>query len=170
MKTTLAVVVAIVAIIALLYVATVPNSAPAPEMTEAEKAQIEAEVAALDQAVGSAVAGWDLDAFLSYFSADLTWTLSGDAHHGLQSWTDQVTPNFSSTEPLDRCEFINRRIQVLTQEVAISTSVVNCYAPSAEGPPVLVIDHTWTAVWAEADSQWKIVNVSETYQPSEIEG
>ncbi|MFG1691293.1 YybH family protein [Gemmatimonadota bacterium] len=154
---------------AILLLVSACQASPPAEMTEAEKAQIEAEVASLDQAMGSAVAAWDLDAFLGSFSENLSWTLYGEAHHSLESWTEQVTPFFSSNEPLDRCEFINPRVQVLTREVAISTSVVNCFAPSPEGP-VLVIDHTWTAVWAKEDSQWKIVNVSETYRPSEVEG
>jgi uncharacterized protein (TIGR02246 family) len=138
-------------------------------MTEAEIAQIEADVVALDQAMGSTVAAWDLEAFLGFFSENFSWTLNGEAHHSLESWIEQVTPFFSSDESLDGCEFVNRRVQVLTHEVAISTSVVNCVAPSPEGA-VLVIDHTWTAVWAKEESQWKIVNVSETYRPTEAEG
>ena len=43
----------------------------------------------------------------------------------------------------------------------VSTSVVNCFAPSPDGP-LLVIDHTVTAVWGKKDGEWKVVNLSET--------
>ena len=52
--------------------------------------------------------------------------------------------------------------QVLTPDIVISTSMVECVGPSADGSPV-VIDHTWTAVWVKGDGEWKIVNFSETY-------
>ncbi len=143
--------------------------APPPEMTEADVSQIESEMTTLDQAVVEAVKVSDLDAFLGFFSDDLTWALFGEVHHGLDSWAQQVTPFFLQGERLDRCDYLNRRVQVLARDVAISTWVSICFAPSPEGP-VLVDDHTWTAVWAKKDGQWKIVNVSETYKPPETEG
>lgn len=144
--------------------------APPDEMTEAEIAQIEGEFNALDDALNSAVVNWDLDTLLGLFSADMSWALFGEVHHGLDSWIEHVTPAFSQgAGPLDRCEIINPRRQILARDVVISTAVVNCFAPSPDGP-VLVIDHTWTAVWANENGEWKIVNVSETYRPSEPEG
>jgi len=72
MKATIAVIAAILAVIALLYVATAPTAPP--EMTEAEIAQIEAEVeqAIADQWAGfrEAVLAEDYHGWASYWTAD----------------------------------------------------------------------------------------------------
>lgn len=136
------------------------------ELTEEQKAEIEAEVRALDDEGLATVVAWGLEPFLSFFSDDLIYALFGEVHHGLSAWRDQVTPFFEQAPSIENCERDGPYYQVLSSEIVVSTSVGKCVGPAADGSPV-VIDHTWTVVWAKRDDQWKIVNMSETYPTPE---
>ena len=136
------------------------------ELTDAEKAAIEDEISALENDLTASVVGWDLDTFLSFFSDDLSWALFGSVYHSRSSWVDHVTPSFTEAASLETCDINDLRYQVLTADVVISTCVVKCFGPATAGSPV-VIDHTWTTVWAKRDGLWKIENLSETFRTAE---
>ena len=135
-------------------------------LNEEEKAEVEAEVKALDDDLMATVVAWDLDPFLSFFGDDVTYALFGEVQRGLSIWRDQVTPFFEQAPSIEKCDMNNLHYQVLSSEIVISSSAVECVGPVADGGPV-VIDHTWTAVWVKRNDEWKIVNMSETYPTAE---
>ena len=143
------------------------------ELTEEQKAAIEQEVRDLDDDLIAFAGNAETEGFLSLFeqSEDLTFAMYGAVHNSWSTWDGIVKRGFAriAEAEVERCEWSNRHYQVLAPTVAVFTAVVRCFGPTAAGSPTLV-DHTWSAVWAYPEGQWRIVNFAETYRRTEPEG
>jgi len=155
MKTTAAVVVAIIAVLALLYVATAP-AAP-PEMTEAEIAQIEAEVTATTDALAASWNAYDVEAFMSIFHPEkvsFAWGARVWKDHGALG--DEWRTVWETGDSL-RVTWTDRTVTVLTDGVAAfqgSTDLTIYY----DDGRILNYPGTahWTGLFEPSTEGWKM--------------
>lgn len=157
MKATAAVGAAIFAVIALLYVATVPNVAPA-EMTEAEIARIVAEVrAAATEQHDTWISQEDLTAHVSSHSA---W--AGNPWGGTRT-LDQMRErqrNMWARWDYDQTSAPAWEVRVIGPDVAAVKGSLELTRTDTTG---LVQTYTadWAHVWIIEDGVWKILVAKE---------
>lgn len=119
MKTTVAVIAAVVAVIALLYVATVPNGAPPAEMTSEEISQIEAEVMSWpDQWIESS-RNLDADGVVALFDPEeARYVVNATFHSGLDECRNAIEVLYSGWESWDP-SWSGTSVEVLGPGVAL---------------------------------------------------
>ena len=99
------------------------------DLTEEQRADIEAEVTALESDWVASTEAWDLDRYLTFYSDDLVFAWFGEVHRGRLRWRDVVAPSFESEPIATKCDLKDLHYQVLTAGVVVSSHVVSCVGP-----------------------------------------
>ena len=156
MKATAAVIAAIVAVIALLYVATPPNAPPV--MTDSEVAQIQSEVDSLTNEWWKAWETFDWDRGLSFVAdaPETTWT---GAVHTVYSVAEmrEVWPAAMAGLGRQDLEFTNSKTIVLTPEIVWTLREGNYLLVDTAGTEVATGQFNETAVWVKRNGEWKVL-------------
>jgi hypothetical protein len=157
MKTTAAVVAAILAVIALLYVATVPN-APSGDLTEAEISQIQAEIDSLTNEWWDAWQVFDWERGFSFIAdaPETTWTGAGPTVYSVAEMRELWPPSMEGFQRQD-LEFTNARTVVLDRDIVWTLREGSYVLIDTSGAEVAQGTHNETAVWVKRNGEWKVL-------------
>jgi hypothetical protein len=156
MKATAAVLAAIVALIALLYVATRPT--PLPEMTDAEIAQITVEIDALTDEWWEAWKTFDWERGLSFIedAPETTWTGAVQTLYSVAEMRE-VWPSAMAEFGRQDLEFTNARTVVLARDIVWTLREGNYVLFDTAGVEVQAGQFNETAVWVKRNGEWKLL-------------
>ena len=156
-------------VLAVLTLAFLTACQPATtELTDEQKAGIAQDLTQAFDAYATAVRQLDQDAVLGFFQQSDDFAL---AEYGeiTRSWTAlaeglrQSWPMYASVESF---AWGDLHIQVLTSQIAVVTTTFDFAASDTAGAPIAV-NGTFSSVWLQADGEWKIVNLAETFPAPE---
>lgn len=168
MKATAVIIGAIVAVVALLYVARAP-SAP-PEMTEAETVAIEEAVLAQANALIETQNAFDADGFLALFSTeDLDWVNQSTRYASYESFSEMIGDFFVGLDAFDS-GWKNISVRVLSREAALYQG--EWWGEQTRGDVVSRYESVyWTALHElQDDGTWKITRVHQSWAEAVTEG
>jgi hypothetical protein len=156
MKKTAAVIAAIVAVLALLFIAT-EQTAP-PEMSEAEIAQIAAEVDSLTNEWWEAWETFDWDRGLAFIedAPETTWTGAGQTVYSVGEMREVWPPAMAGLGRQDLA-FTNSRTIVLTPEIVWTLREGDYVLFDTAGAEVATGQFNETAVWVKRGGEWKVL-------------
>lgn len=138
------------------------------ELTEEQKAAIAEELTQAFDDYAVAVRQLDQESALGFFqqSEDIAFAEFGAITLSWSALAEMVREGWPMYASVESFEWGNLHIQVLAPTVAAVTTTFDFAATDTAGAPI-AISGTFTAVWAEGDGEWKIVNVAETFPQPE---
>ena len=140
------------------FFASSESSSPA-EMTEAEIAQIEAEVnQVLDEAWAVWSAGEDFDRFMTFFSDDpeVLWISDAVPHFGRDQIDSDFRPVMESFQRQDNTP-VEWRTIVIAPDVVYTVRINDCFQIDLEGNRGPTVRYAETIVWVKRDGEWKVL-------------
>lgn len=168
MRATAAVIAAIVAVFALLYVAAAPD-APA-EMTSDEIAAVEEAVLAQANALIETQNAFDVDGFLAQFSTrDLDWINQSTHLAGYEALARMIEDFYEGLDAFDSgWKYVS--VLVLSSEAALCRG--EWWGEQTRGEVVSRYESVyWTALHElQADGSWKITRVHQSWADPVSEG
>jgi ketosteroid isomerase-like protein len=155
MKKTVAVIAAIVGVLALLFIAT-EQTAP-PEMTEAERAQIESEVAAVADQLMTALSNLDTSVSEALYDPATMHGNDGTAYFATyDEWVAHNEDLFGRFEELD-AGWTNTRVDVLAPDVALFVGQNSVDATQVSGARTNIQGYI-TLVLKKTEGDWRIIH------------
>jgi hypothetical protein len=134
------------------------------ELTEERRAAIVEELTQAFDAYADVVRQLDHDALMVRFTPQtdhVAW-----AHQGAvtRSWTDiaeVVGQNWAMFASVESFAWGDLHVQALASNIAVVATTFDFAASDTTGAPV-ALNGTFSTVWLQTDSEWKIVNSAET--------
>jgi hypothetical protein len=138
------------------------------ELTEEQKAEIAQELTRLYDESVPIFNQLDQEGWLAYFrnSEALTIAVHGGFYSSYSALVDTVRAHWGAPLASGEIDWGDLHIQVLAPNVAVVTSVFD-YTTIDTAGVATPYSGTFTAVWAEQDGNWKIVNMAETFPAPE---
>jgi uncharacterized protein (TIGR02246 family) len=135
----------------------------AADLTEQRKAEIAAEVNALNAEYWEAWRAADWDRGMAYYvdSPDFVWAAGGVVHFGLNV-LEEARPGFANVAS-QMFAFRDSRIIVMAPDAASVTATGTWAQTDSAGVTGPARDFAWTAVWVLRDGGWKIQLVHMSY-------
>lgn len=176
MKTILAVIAAIVAVIALLYVATVPNASP-PEMTQAEREAIAEELHQLNLQLNQLGEANDVEGMMEHWVADPSAYFVGEPASFLQSirllnTKDDIRAFFTpmtQTRASTNFTVLSDHVAVLSPTLAVQVLEQKYSITDTLGNTGPEFPETATTVWVKEDGAWKMLHFHQSWSNTPIE-
>jgi hypothetical protein len=151
-----------VAALAILFL--VPScQAPPPEMTDAEKAQIEAELMEVTDALTEAWNAWDIDASMSFLHPERTsfaWAGTVYDFDGLRERYSEVWAGADRQETA----WTTRKVEVLSEDAVFFQGSFELRIFYSDGREVLYPGTChWTGLYEPYNGEWKMTYGSYAY-------
>jgi hypothetical protein len=153
--------------LAVLAVACQP---PSPELTQEDRAAIAETLVQRFADYGATVMRLDHEGIMAFFenSDELTFAEFGEVRRSWSTLSAMVAESWPQYASVDRIEWGEIFVQVLAPTVAAVTTTFDFAGSDTTGAAVAV-SGTFSSVWVEADGEWKIVNLSETFPQPETD-
>ena len=157
MKASAAVIAAVVCFIALFYVATI-RTAPPPELTDAEKDQIAAEIDALTVEWWDAWKTFDWERGFSFLldGPETTWTGAGPTLYSVAEMRE-IWPQSMAGLARQDLDFTNSRTVVLAPDIVWTLREGDYTLVDTAGAVVGEGQFNETAVWVKRGGEWKVM-------------
>jgi hypothetical protein len=151
------------AILALTLVVGAACQPATTELTDELKAEIAADVSALNAEYWEAWRAADWDRGMSFYldSPDFVWAAGGAVYFGLDA-LEETRPRFA-TVASQMFTFRDSRVVVMTPTAAVVTAVGEWAQTDTTGVTSIPRDFVWTGVWVLRNDAWKMQLVHMSY-------